>query len=374
MSALPILTFPAHGLLLGRDPRQRMRASQTLLALTLIALFALVQQFEASSGLVPHSAAKWLSLFNVGSSLMFFLLIRSGINLRLAPREPSMTFPQCVCAITSMAWAYAISGPVRGGLLAVLILIILFGGLFQLRAAQTRHLSLYAFLLLATVMGWRTQIASERYDPQVELVHFAFTVLVLIGANLVAGRFGQMRERLSRQKAELAEALEINRELATRDMLTGLLNRRAMVEMLVRQPPRAQRGDGLMALAILDIDHFKRVNDSCGHGVGDVVLHRFAGVLGQGIRKGDLLARWGGEEFLLLMPGTTAAEGGRALERLRQLVALEDWGALAAGLPVTFSAGCSELRPGEDHEAAIERADQALYRAKATGRDRFEFG
>jgi diguanylate cyclase (GGDEF)-like protein len=183
-----------------------------------------------------------------------------------------------------------------------------------------------------------------------------------------------MRERLSRQKAELAEALEINRELATRDMLTGLLNRRAMVEMLVRQPPRAQRGDGLMALAILDIDHFKRVNDSCGHGVGDVVLHRFARVLGQGIRKGDLLARWGGEEFLLLMPGTTAAEGGRALERLRQLVALEDWGALAAGLPVTFSAGCSELRPGEDHEAAIERADQALYRAKATGRDRFEFG
>ncbi|MDE3011242.1 MAG: GGDEF domain-containing protein [Pseudomonadota bacterium] len=375
MSIARIHAPPSFGrTFLGHDAHQRLRASQNLLALMLNGAFALVQQFEVDLGLVEQSDSNWLSMANIGVSLVFFAVIRSGLNLRLAPAEPSLTLPQCLSAVTAVTWSYAITGPARGALLALLILIIQFGGLFRLDARRTRLLSLYAFLSLAGVMAWRTGFAERRYDPQVELVNFAFTALVLVGANVVAGRFGQLRERLSRQKGELAAALELNRELATRDMLTGLLNRRAMVEMLARPAPRTVRGDGRMALAIIDIDFFKRINDSCGHNVGDAVLHRFAQVLEAAVRKGDLLARWGGEEFLLLMPGITEREGLQALARLRAQVAAEDWAPLVGDLPVTFSAGLSGLVAGQDHEAAIERADRALYRAKDSGRDRVEIG
>ncbi len=358
--------------LLGQEPHQRLRASQNLLALGLNCVFAVVQQVEVDFGLVDQEASNWLSLFNIGASLMCLLLIRSGLNLRVSRSDPALTFPQSLCAITALDWSYAITGAARGALLALLILIILFGGLFRLGLRQTRLLSLYAILLLALVMAWRTGFAELRYEPQVELVHFAFAVIVLLGTQVVSGRFGQMRERLSAQKAELGKALEINRELATRDALTGLLNRRAMVEMLVRPAPRAQRGDGRMALAIIDIDFFKRINDERGHNAGDAVLHRFASLLGGGVRKGDLLARWGGEEFLLLMPGSHPREGRQALERLRALIAQADWSAQIGEHPLTFSAGVTSLIGGEDHEAAIERADQALYRAKQGGRDRIE--
>lgn len=364
--------LPLSRLLLGRDDHQRLRASQSLLALLLVSLFGVVQQFQVAAGMVDATAAKWLSIWSLGSSLTSFMIIRSGFNLRLAPAEPSMTFPQCAAQITSVCWSYAITGPTRGGLLAILILILEFAGLFRLESRSTRLLSLYAFLLLVAAMGWRVGIAGQPNDAAVELVNFAFALTVLAGANLIAARFGAMRARLSRQKAELTAALELNRELATRDMLTGLLNRRAMVEMLVRPAPRTLRGDGKMALAILDIDHFKRINDSCGHHVGDAVLHRFAHLLADAVRKGDMLARWGGEEFLLLMPGTCEHEGVQAMARLRALVAAEDWAALTGRLPVSFSAGLTSLVQGDDHETAIERADRALYRAKNAGRDRVE--
>ena len=278
--------------LLGSQQRQRLRASQSLLAFTLFCVFAVLQETAVAWGMVPSEPAYWLNVFDVGGSLTFFILIRVGLNEQLSPRDPSLTLPQCVAAVTAAVWGYGIDGPVRGPLLALLILIIQFGGLFRLDQRQTRGLTLYAFLLVAATMVWRTFFAEERYDGKTELIHFAMTIIVLLGANSIAARFGTMRERLSRQKADLSAALELNRELATRDMLTGLLNRRAMVEMLARPPARAQRGDGLMAVAVIDIDLFKRINDTCGHSTGDNVLHRFATTLAGAARRGDLVSRW----------------------------------------------------------------------------------
>ena len=358
--------------LLGSQQRQRLRASQSLLAFIIFCIFALLQEAAVSWGMVPAEPAYWLNLFDIGCSLTFFLVIRVGLNEQLSPRDPSLTLPQCVFAVTAAVWGYGIDGPVRGPLLALLILIIQFGGLFRLDQRQTRGLTFYAFLLVATAMVWRTFFAEERYDGKTELIHFAMTVIVLLGANAIAARYGVMRERMSRQKADLSAALELNRELATRDMLTGLLNRRAMVEMLSRPPARVQRGDGLMAVAVIDIDLFKRINDSCGHSIGDSVLHRFATSLAGAARRGDLISRWGGEEFLILMPGTSPEEGLRALDRLRKQIVDTDWRDLVGHLPVTFSAGVAGMHQGEDHEAAIERADQALYRAKHRGRNRIE--
>jgi diguanylate cyclase (GGDEF)-like protein len=127
-------------------------------------------------------------------------------------------------------------------------------------------------------------------------------------------------------------------------------------------------------VALLDIDWFKRINDSHGHGVGDEVLRRFAGVLKDQLRAADALARWGGEEFLLLMPGTRLDDARVVLDRLREVSAGAGFDGIAPDLKVSFSAGVVEVTEGEAQDAAIDRADRALYRAKQNGRNRVEAG
>ncbi|PZU35853.1 MAG: GGDEF domain-containing protein, partial [Acidovorax sp.] len=129
------------------------------------------------------------------------------------------------------------------------------------------------------------------------------------------------RARLRSQKRELAAAVEQIRELAIRDELTGLPNRRYMLEMMRLEHARAQRSRQPLLLAQLDLDHFKAVNDTHGHAAGDVALQSFAQTVHGCVRASDLLARWGGEEFLLLMANTHPADGTRLLERVRATVA-----------------------------------------------------
>ena len=146
-----------------------------------------------------------------------------------------------------------------------------------------------------------------------------------------------------------------------------------MVELLAREHPRIERGQGPLAIALLDIDWFKRINDSLGHGAGDEVLRRFAALLKEQLRAADALARWGGEEFLLLMPGTRLDDARVVLERLRTKVCAGDgFDGIAADLKVSFSAGVVEVAEGESQDAAIDRADRALYQAKQNGRNRIE--
>ncbi|HTP70824.1 MAG TPA: GGDEF domain-containing protein [Burkholderiaceae bacterium] len=359
--------------LLGPAGALRLRSSMALTALVVYALFALLQHGEVVMGLIDLVESNWLTLFNLAGGLGFYALVRSGASLRWAPREPSLTMPQMVFAIVSTSWSYAITGPARGAVISIMILVIMFG-MFILQPRQARSLALLALVLLAGVMLWRAQTSAARYPPRVEAIHFLFAAIVLGGTSSLAIRLGGLRARLAAQKNELADALALNRELATRDALTGLLNRRAMVELLAREHPRIERGQGPLAVALLDIDWFKRINDSLGHGAGDEVLRRFAAVLKSELRAADALARWGGEEFLLLMPGTELGDARVVLERLRSAIAAGGFDAIAPQLRVSFSAGVVEVREGESQDAATDRADRALYQAKQSGRDRITAG
>ena len=374
MEPRPSLRERATRILLGRDKALRVRTSMTLTSVVSYLLFAAVQHAEVVLGLIDLSESNRLTAFNLAGALGFFALLRSGLSQRLVPREPSLTMPQMVFAIVSISWSYAITGPARGAVIAIMILVIMFGT-FILQPRQARALALLAVSLLAGVMLWRAHALPARYPPPVEKVHFVFTLVVLGGTSSLAIRLGRLRARLAAQKNELADALALNRELATRDALTGLLNRRAMIELMAREHPRIERGQGPLAIALLDIDWFKRINDDLGHGAGDEVLRRFAATLKAQLRAADALARWGGEEFLLLMPGTHVDDARGVLDRLRHEVctgdALDD---IAPGLKVSFSAGVVEVAEGESQDAAIDRADQALYRAKQNGRNRVEAG
>ncbi|MBT9489013.1 MAG: GGDEF domain-containing protein [Rubrivivax sp.] len=160
---------------------------------------------------------------------------------------------------------------------------------------------------------------------------------------------------------------------ALRDPLTGLGNRRELSQQLPPLLAEAQRTQRPLALVMLDLDHFKRVNDQHGHLVGDAVLVAVAQLLRQQLRNTDLLARTGGEEFLAVLPGASPARALEVCERIRAQVQAHDWSGLAPGLQVTLSAGLASAPPCEE-SVLMARADAALYRAKAAGRNRIELG
>ena len=169
--------------------------------------------------------------------------------------------------------------------------------------------------------------------------------------------------------AEIEKRREIEEELkvlSTVDELTQLYNRRAFNDFLAQMIVQAQRYNEPLSIAMLDFDHFKKINDRLGHTVGDSVLKQLAEIIQANIRASDVLARWGGEEFILLMPKITLADAARVMDRLRLLVADEDF---VGGSTVTMSVGLTELRPGDGFDDLLMRVDEAQYRAKASGRN-----
>jgi diguanylate cyclase (GGDEF)-like protein/PAS domain S-box-containing protein len=156
---------------------------------------------------------------------------------------------------------------------------------------------------------------------------------------------------------------------ATTDPLTGLYNRLRMEELIATELSRLRRYGGEATLLLLDLDHFKEVNDRFGHHAGDQVLRELTALLQAQSREADLLARWGGEEFVLLAPETFAAEGQALADKLRQAVAHHDFSQIDQ---LTVSMGLVALSPGDGIQDIMQRADQALYAAKGAGRNRLE--
>jgi len=174
-------------------------------------------------------------------------------------------------------------------------------------------------------------------------------------------------ERLAEYSRQLAEQNEDLVEQTRTDPLTGLGNRRAFAAAVAMACERAGRDGAPLSLSLMDLDHFKAINDLHGHAEGDRVLSGVGALLKAQFAAAGMVARWGGEEFAMLLPGATLDEARLQCEFLRQ--ALQT---VAGGLVVTASIGVAQWRPGEDPRATLERADQALYRAKGGGRDQVE--
>jgi diguanylate cyclase (GGDEF)-like protein len=169
---------------------------------------------------------------------------------------------------------------------------------------------------------------------------------------------------------ELKRAYARIEELADTDELTGTFNRRCIMKNLEQEIVRAQRSGRACTVAMIDLDFFKSVNDRFGHPIGDEVLRTFGLILFANIREIDKIGRYGGEEFLLILPEAGIGEATKALNRLRSMVSEVDWPTIASGLQVTMSAGTAQVREADTGESLLTRADEALYRAKAEGRNR----
>ena len=352
---------------LSSNPRRRSLVGMALLALVLMACSAGVMlMIAAASSEVDAVAVQWWAAISVGGLMVMTAFIRSGATAGLA--DPSLTVPQMVWTITSGAVAYVLAGDARGVVPSVLAMILFFGT-FGLSVAEVIGIGIYALLAFACAVA-----ATTRYNtgPFGYLdMAYALMVLIVLGGSIALNlRIQRIRARLREQREALAHALAVNRELATRDELTGLPNRRAMQDLMGLEHRRSVRSGRPMLLAQLDIDHFKRINDAHGHATGDRALQAFASVVRASVRDTDVLARWGGEEFVLLLSETRLDDARDLLERLRHAVAMMEIPHTDGALRMTVSIGVAVHLPGDTVDLTLERADQALYTAKSLGRNR----
>jgi diguanylate cyclase (GGDEF)-like protein len=206
-----------------------------------------------------------------------------------------------------------------------------------------------------------------------QLERFATMLVFVLGIGrclFVGVCSSSMRQSLYQSGLKLKEAYRRIEELAELDELTGSFNRRSIMRMLDEEIARSGRLKLPCSVALVDLDFFKRINDLYGHPTGDEVLRTFAITVFANIRTIDRLGRYGGEEFLLILPDTDAASAVQMLDRLRTIIAELDWSAFSAGMQVTISAGVTALRPNERSDTLLARADGALYASKARGRNR----
>jgi diguanylate cyclase (GGDEF)-like protein len=227
--------------------------------------------------------------------------------------------------------------------------------LFDLSQAQSERLQRLVRISdgYHEVSRHKTETLSQQYDRQLRRLE----------------KLARISDRYQNSLRELSEALKI---AALQDPLTGLGNRRYLMERLREESERVARKGSPYSLALIDVDHFKSFNDRFGHEVGDQVLCQIAQCLRAQIREYDLCGRWGGEEFLIILPQTDLAEAQPVAERALQ--AIKDIRLAQSGPHVSLSAsmGLSYLRKGEGYSETLKRADDALYRAKELGRDRLE--
>jgi diguanylate cyclase len=353
------------------DRHQRVRLAQAWLACMLLFCCMLALHAAAAFGLTDDGPLWWWSAASLAGMLVVVIVIRSGINKRLA--DPALTMQQMLYAVLCAAWAYSFAGSVHM-IVGLILAVILMFGMFGLTSRQIIWVAFYVLAMFGVVMAAMSQRSPERYPLGGEVVYFIMLCIMVAGVGLLTVRLHRMRDRLRRQRVELGAALAHIQRLATHDDLTGLVNRRHMQELLENERMRLERSDQDWCAALIDLDHFKSVNDAHGHAIGDEVLRALSRHAHTLIRRTDVLARWGGEEFVLLLPNTPMAMAITSLERLREHFHANPLVVQGIELPVSFSAGLTEHHRGETVAQTLERADKLCYQAKTLGRNRVERG
>lgn len=353
--------------LLSNDRSQGVFIQRFLIACVCALSGIVALEYGATLGLIDAAAARWMTYLAAVTILSFYLVTRSGLNQNLHDR--TMTEPKLLVCVVFLAFGYYLGGIGRGLALTLLVTMEMFG-MFMITPSQVARISAFAGVAFSVSM---LAVARNETDPgQLKLqgVTFGVMLVVLTVMSWLAHQLGQLRNSLVRRKNELADALERIQVLAIRDELTGLVNRRHMTELLNQQIKLGARSGAPACIALIDLDHFKAVNDTHGHGVGDEVLRNFAQAVKAGLRDTDVIARWGGEEFLVLLNDSDMEAAALGIERARLEVARTGMSASAPHLRITFSCGLAAFEDGLALEKLVDLADQRLYDAKAQGRNR----
>jgi diguanylate cyclase (GGDEF)-like protein len=346
--------------------RFAMAFASYALIITLIWLGFLFDLYQVPWSLIV-SGTGWVLL----SQLVIFAWLRSGYNLKL--RDPSLTEAQVLLGLFWLTYLLSNIDKGRGTLLMVYVLILLFG-VFQLKPRVFARCAAFAFCSFAGLNLWEAYL-QQLAAPLQALLQVIALFFVLVWLYLFASYIQSLSQIMRKRRFALQAHQDTLRSMmqqlevqASTDELTGLFNRRHFLQVAGRElqtlAPGQQHG-----LALIDLDHFKRINDTYGHAVGDRVLQTFATLAQACLRDGDILARYGGEEFVLLLPNINVDQFSACCERLRAAFACAE----PVGVKInniSLSAGMTLLSPTDALDEALLRADQALYQAKRDGRNR----
>jgi len=246
-----------------------------------------------------------------------------------------------------------------------ILLMIFYFGIYRLDTRAMTRLALVNIIMYGALIAALYVYQRPITDFRLEFLRWGVLALVSLWFGTVGGHVTQLRRELAARRSSIEALLE-------RDDLTGVGNRRFLTHMLEQEKSRANRSGTVFCVAMMDLDFFKKVNDTYGHAAGDQVLKNFTQVAQQDLRKIDYFGRYGGEEFMLIM-SDTRLEGARSTaERLRANVESAHFDAVDPKLVQTVSIGIAEFRAGESIEQVQLRADRAMYKAKARGRNRIE--
>lgn len=353
-------------LVLGQDPRVRHHTLLTLAPLpTYLASLAMIWHLVYLQEL-SGTVAWGVTLASAATFIAFWLPIRAGLTQGMT--DPVLTFPHALASLSLCVATYIMLGPHRVNVLILMAQVIVVA-MLRLRPKQVLGLGVIATLMLGAAFAW-----VDWRDTSVGMLNKGATHLLVGGASLLllslVGKWvSDIRTEISAQAKELRKTVLTVKQMATLDQLTGLLNRRVMLDTLEAERQLAERHGTHWCIALIDLDHFKQVNDRLGHPTGDAVLRGFAELSRKHLRAVDQVGRWGGEEFLVMFPQTRLKEAHASLERLRK--ALNAWRLPEhPTLQMSFSAGLVQAEPEDTLDQLVERADKTMYQAKASGRNR----
>lgn len=355
-------------LIFGPDRATRARTGVILLCALMYAICCSAAFYAAEVGMMRDFAPKLLLLTTIPCYTAFYVLVRTGRTRTM--RDPNLMLQQQSFSLLAIAFAYTAIGPHDRGLVLVLIALVMVFGMYTHQPRQAAFAGVLAMVLLAMCMGVLSHIDPVYYPPTLELLRFELMIGTLPPLILAAYQISAWRNRLAQQRRELRDTLEKVQTLASRDALTGLYNRRHMQDRLVDSAKRHERYGERFTVVLVDLDHFKRINDVHGHRVGDEALMAFASAATLALRESDTVGRWGGEEFLFILPNTSPAKALVALDRLRAALQHCSISSRVPGLRVAFSAGIAQHDLAAPVHRTLERADHALYQAKTAGRNR----
>ncbi|HUQ89442.1 MAG TPA: GGDEF domain-containing protein, partial [Vicinamibacterales bacterium] len=306
-------------------------------------------------------AARWRTAF-IFRAIGAVIVIGTGVFQKLPGRShwlPLFAKIRLVIALVVSAIAASMLERGYGFGVAGLVVIILTGTYIAIDSRDLLRLNMLIVLALTPVIVFVPL-------PPFEKIGTGVFVLLALAASTLLGRVIEVSNRRA-----YALELELIRDART-DSLTGLDNRRAMLERGRVELKRSSRSGVPVSVILCDLDHFKNINDKYGHEAGDAALTRSAMVLRRALRESDALGRWGGEEFMAILPGTNAQGAAEVAERMRLSIAVTKFDGLSEGTTISIGVASSEQfeDPGMEWDLLIKEADQRLYRAKREGRNR----
>jgi len=353
-----------------KDKKHALRVRRVLYA-ELGALIHLILCFLIwEEGFFRASTTEFLLIFLViwVVNLSFLVLVRIGVGQNL--EDPSLTLPIMLWGtIFLMLTVYlTLTNELRTTLLMYYLLILTFG-IFRL--TWRKYLFVTAFgiglYLIATLcLIHYYPLSIDLKEDRVTLVAFSMISLIF---SIMASEMSHFRKSMHGKNVRLTSMLKVVESASFTDELTGVKNRRFILNILEQQILMGERGQYRFSVCMLDLDHFKEVNDKYGHPFGDKVLQIICKIVMGEIRKIDYFARVGGEEFLLVLPLTEAVSAQQSAERIRSKIENTPLETLMPGLKMTVSIGVADYHWPEKIEDILARVDNALYAAKRGGRN-----